>query len=107
MISECSKFVQKEYETRHDSVGKEIYWKLCKKFKFDHTNKWYMFYSESVLNNEMHKLPLDFEIQTDHFISARRPDPIKVKKKKKNLQNCGLCSPSGPQSEIKRKWKER
>ena len=28
----------------------------------------------SVLENEMHKLLCDFEIQADHLISARRPD---------------------------------
>ena len=33
---------------------------------------------ESVLENEMHKLLGDFEIKTDHLISPRRPDQIKV-----------------------------
>ena len=60
---------------------------------------------ESVLENEMHKLLGDFEIQTDQLISARRPDFTIIKKKKKkkkkkklikikeNLQNCELCCP--------------
>ena len=39
IISECSKLAQKEYKTRHDRVGKVIHWEMCKKFKFDHTNK--------------------------------------------------------------------
>ena len=42
IISECSKLAQKEYKTRHDCVGKVIHWEMGKKFKFDHTNKWYM-----------------------------------------------------------------
>ena len=42
IISECSKSAQKEYKSRHDWVGKVIHWEMCKKFKFDHTNKWYM-----------------------------------------------------------------
>ena len=29
---------------------------------------------ESALENETHKFLSDFEIQTDHLISARRPD---------------------------------
>ena len=41
-LSECSKLAQKEYKTKHDRVGKVIHWELCKKFKFDHTNKQYM-----------------------------------------------------------------
>ena len=61
---------------RQDWVGKVIHRDLCKKFKFDHTNKWYMQKSESVLKNETQKLLCDFEIQTDHLISAIRPDLI-------------------------------
>ena len=45
--------------------------------------------TESILENEMHKLLWDFEIQTDHLISARRPDLIKVKKKKKRTCRIG------------------
>ena len=54
-------------------MGKVIYWKLCKKFKFNHANKWYMHKLEPVLENETHKLLWDFEIQTDYLISASRP----------------------------------
>ena len=46
--------MQKEYETRHDWVGKVIHWELCKKFNFDCANKWYMHNPESVLENETH-----------------------------------------------------
>ena len=35
----------------------------------------------SVLKNDIHKLLLDFDIQTDHLISARRPDLIIINKK--------------------------
>ena len=51
IISECSKFAQKEYKTRHDWVGKVIHWEMCKKFKFDHTNKWYIPNPAPVLEN--------------------------------------------------------
>ena len=33
---------------------------------------------ESVLENEKHKIFWDFEIQTDHLISARRPELVIV-----------------------------
>ena len=39
--------------------------------------------SASVLENATHKLLLDFNIQTDHLIPARRPDLIIINKKKK------------------------
>ena len=81
IISECSKLAQKEYKTRHDWVGKVIHWEMCK-FKFDHTNKWYMHNPEPVLENNTHKLLRDFDIHTDHLISVRRPDLIIINKKR-------------------------
>ena len=77
-ISECNKLAQREYETRHDWVEKVIHWELCKKFKFDHTNNWYVHNPESVLENETHKILWDFEIQTVHLILARRPNLVIV-----------------------------
>ena len=59
-----------------------------------------MYNPESVLENEEQKLLWDFEIQTDHQISARRPRLISINNnnnnnnKKDNLQNCRLCSQS-------------
>ena len=40
---------------------------------------------ESVLKNETHKLLWDFEIQTDHLISTRRPDLVIINNKKKKI----------------------
>ena len=82
-ISECSKLAQKEYKTRHDWVGKVIHWEMCKKFKFDHTNTWYMLNPAAVLENNRHKLRWDFDIQTDHLISARRSYLIIINKIKR------------------------
>ena len=51
---------------------------MCKKFKFDHTNKCHMHNPAAVLK----KLLWDFHVHTDHLISARRIDLIKINKKK-------------------------
>ena len=56
IISKCSKLVQKEYKTRYNWVSKVINWEMSKKFKFDHTNKWYMHNPASDLENDTHKL---------------------------------------------------
>ena len=72
IISECIQLAQRKYKNIHDWVGKVIHWELCKKFKFDHTNKWYMHNPASVLENETHKLLWDFDIQTDHLILKRK-----------------------------------
>ena len=106
IIYECCKLAQKEYRTRHDWVGKVIHWEMCKKFKFDHTNKWYMHNPAPVIENDTHKLLWNFDIHTDHLILARRPDLIIINNKKENLQNCRLCCPGGPQNKSEGKWKE-
>ena len=56
-----------KYKTRCD-MGKMVHWELCKKFTFDHTNKWYEHNPEFILENEMYQLLWDFEIQTNHLI---------------------------------------
>ena len=56
---------------------------MCKKLKFDDTNKWYVHNSVSVLDDDTHKLLWDFDIHTNNLISARRPDQQQQKKKKK------------------------
>ena len=43
-----------------------------------------MYNPESIQENKTQKLLWGFKIQTDHLISARRPDLVIVKKKKKN-----------------------
>ena len=101
VISESSKLAQKEYKTRHDWVGKVIHWELCKKLKFDHTNKWYNDNPESVLKNETHKLLWDFDIQTDHLITARRPDPIIINKKKRTCMIVDFAVPADHRVEFK------
>ena len=109
IISKCSKLAQKEYKARHDWVDKVIHSKMCKKFKFDHANKWYMHNLAHVLENDTHKLLWDFDIQTNHLIPARRPDLIIInnKKKEENLQNRQICCPDRPQNKTQRMWKER
>ena len=106
IISKCSKLAQKEYKARHNWVSKVIHWEMCEKFKFDHTNKWYMHNPAPVLENDSHKLLWDFKIQTNHLILARSPDLIIINKKKENLQNCWLCCPGGPQNKSEGMCKE-
>ena len=53
IMSECSKFTQKEYESRHDWVGKLIHWKLCKRLTFEDADMvWYMQKPDCVVENE-------------------------------------------------------
>ena len=50
IISECSKLAL-EYKIRYDRVVKVIDWEMWRKFKFDHTNKWYMHNPAALIEN--------------------------------------------------------
>ena len=64
-------------------MGKVIHREFCQKFKFAHTHKCNMQNSAPVLENETRTLLWDFNIQTDHLISSRRPDLIIINKRKR------------------------
>ena len=59
----------------------------------------------SVQENETYKILWDFDIHTDHLISARRPDLIIIKKIRE-LAKYRLCCPGWPQNKNERMWKE-
>ena len=80
---------------------------MCKKFQFDHTNKWYMHNTAPILENDTHKLLWDFNIQTDHLTLAIRPDLISInKKKEENLQNCRFAVPADHRINMK-EWEKK
>ena len=101
IISECSKLAQKEYKTWHNWVGKVIYWEIYKKFKFDHTNKCYTHNPAPVLENNTHKLLWDFDIHTDHLISARRSDLIIINKQKRTCKIVDFTVPADHRIKLK------
>ena len=96
--SECSKLAQKEYKARYDWVGK--------KCEFDHANKWYMHNPAPILEDDRHKLLWDFDINTDHLISPRRPDLMTInnnnnKKKKKICKIVDFAVPADHRIKLK------
>ena len=56
---------------------------------------------EFVLDNETPKVPWDFEIQTDHQISARRPDLVRVINKKRTCRIVKFAVPADHNVKIK------
>ena len=74
--------------------------------KFDHTNKWYIHNPAAVLENDTHKLLWDFDIQTDHLISARRPDLVRINnnnnKKKRTCKIVNFTVPGDYRIKLKK-----
>ena len=67
---------------------------MCKKLKFDHTNKCYMHNPAPFPGNNIPKLLWDFDIHTDHLISTRRPDLIIINKKKRTRKTVDFAVPA-------------
>ena len=63
----CSKLLQKEYKTWHNKKKKLIHWELCKRIKFDHADKWYVYKQVSIQENEIQKIFSNLEIQITWF----------------------------------------
>ena len=62
-----------------------IHGEMCKKFKLDHTNKWYWYNPASDLENDTHNLLRDFDIQTDHLIFGQKTRPYNNQQKKREF----------------------
>ena len=92
IISEYRKLAQKEYNSRHTCAGKVIHWELCKRLEFDQTTKRYMHKLEFVWENDMHKILMDFEIQTDNSILTRRSYLVVINKKKRTCHLEGFAA---------------
>ena len=60
----------------------------------------------AILENDTYKLPWDFDIKTDHLISARKPDLIIINKKKKR-KSAKLLTSLSRQTTIKLKECEK
>ena len=65
---------------------------MYKKLKFDNTIKWHMHNPAPVLENNSHKLLWDFDVHSDHLISARRPYLIIINKKRELAKLSTLLS---------------
>ena len=81
MISECSNWHKSNTRLGTTSLESDPLG-IMKKSKIDHTTKLYMHKTESILDNESHKILWGFEIQTDHLIPVRRLNIVLMNKKK-------------------------
>ena len=93
IVSGCCKLSKKEYNRRHDNLGKIVHWKLARKCNFEAGDKWYEHEQESVLENEDYKILWDFSIQSDHVVEVRRSDMFVVDKKKRSCKIIDFAVP--------------
>ena len=105
IVSDCSKLAQKEYNRRHDNLGKIVHWKFVRKCNFEAGYKWYEHEPESVLENEDYKILWDFSSQTDHVVAGWIPDLVVVDKKERSCKIIDFAVPEDSRIEEKEKDK--
>ena len=86
IVSERPKLAQKEYNRRHDWIGRLIYWEICGANGIHVISEWYGHQPEAVIENDSCKILCDLTVQTNHFITARKPDMIAIDKKHHKCQ---------------------
>ena len=79
---------------------------MCRKFQFNHTLKWYTHNPAPVLENDSHKLLWDFNIKTDHLISARRPVLMIINKRKRICKIVDFAVPADHRINLKESEKK-
>ena len=88
-----------KYKTRLGGVV--VPWEPCKRWKFDHTTKWYKYKpAQSILDNGMHKILRDFVIQ-NQLILANNQSPFLINKKKRVCLPVAFAAPVGQRVKIK------
>ena len=107
LVCGCEKLAQKEYKRRDDNVTKKVHWDFCKKNGLEHTEKWYEYVPEGIVQNEEVKFWWDINVQCDNVIEARRPDVTLIDKKKRKQIIIDISVPAdGRVGEKEReKWK--
>ena len=92
-VSECPKLTQKEYTRKHVWIGRCIHRELCGANGIHFNSKWYEHQTEAVIENDSCKILRDFNVQTDHFITARRPYMIFIDKEHRKCQIIDFAIP--------------
>ena len=105
IISECSKLAKKEYKTKHDLMDKAIHWELCKKFKFDHTNKWYMHNKTSTLENDT-QTPTGFWYTNGSPNLGQKTRPYRNRQKKRTCRIEDFAVPADDRVKLKESEKK-
>ena len=80
LLTGCSKIANTQYLRRHNEVAKLLHWNLCKHFGVNASKKYWMHQPNGVSETQEVKLLWDFDIRTDHYIPAHRPDIVIVEK---------------------------
>ncbi|XP_077975551.1 uncharacterized protein LOC144431372 [Styela clava] len=105
ILCECSKLAQREYKYRHDNLARIVHWELCKLYGLNRENNWYDHTPEKSQNNDNVTILWDFNIQTDHVITHRRPDIVVINSSENTCLIIDIAVPADHRILLKEKEK--
>ena len=83
IVAGCPRMGRSVYLERYNTFVSAFHWNVCLLCGFPCSDQWWCHQLEAVLDNFDHKLLYDFNIFTDHRITARRPDLVLVDKQQR------------------------
>ena len=86
-------------------MAKKVHWEICKKNRFEHSEKWYEHALKVAVEHEEIKVLWGINIQCDNLIEARRPDLIVIDKKEQKGIIIDIAIPADVRVEEKEKEK--
>ena len=104
IVCECPMLAQREYERRHDWVGRKKHWEGCRKTGSDVNEKQYKHEPEKEVENNSWKKLWDITIQTDHVIQTGRSDMVIIDKTKYECKFIGFACPFDSRIEKRKKY---
>jgi len=94
LLSSCTPLAPTMYMQRHNRIGKIIHWSILKRFNSAVSRNYWDHDPVAVVENQEMKVLWDFNIYTDHLLTARRPDIVVIDKLQKTVQIVDVSVPS-------------
>lgn len=102
----CQMLAPKEYTERHDNVAKVVHMRLVEKIKKErHTEPYYRYNPETVIDTPIARLYWDRTVLTDHAIIHNRPDIIYTNKTQKTTYLIDIAIPNA--DNVHKKYSEK
>ena len=93
-MSSCTPLAATMYKQRHDRIASIVHWSLLRCFNQPVSHNYWDHIPIAVVENSNVKVLWDFNIYTDRFLTARRPDIVVVNKHQKLVQIIDVAVPS-------------
>ena len=93
ILTACKALAATQYLRRHNEVARAVHWDICKAYGVNVATSYWKHEPPDVVETQNAKILWDFDIQTDRYIQARRPDIVIRDKSKKKITIIDIAIP--------------